>query len=86
MSAESAQAFVERMKSDETFAKRVAAAESKEDRWAMAKAQGYDFTEEEIEAVTSQLSDEELESVGGGASASCVIGGMQCADKRPGGL
>ena len=74
MSAESAQAFMERMKSDEEFAKRVAAAESKEDRWAIVKAEGYDFTEEEVQAAASELSDGDLEGVAAGG----ISGGWGC--------
>lgn len=66
MSAESAQAFVERMKNDEEFAERVADAESKESRWAMVKAEGYDFTEEEVQAAAGKLSDDELGALAGG--------------------
>lgn len=54
------------MKTDEAFAKRVAAAASKEDRWAIAKAEGLDFTDEEIKAAASELSDEDLDVVAGG--------------------
>ena len=74
MSAESAQACVERMKTDEEFAERVRGAESKEDRCAIVKAEGYDFTEEEIKAVSSELSDEELDRVAGGGFNMCPPG------------
>ena len=66
MSMESAQAFVERVKTDEDFAKRVAVAASREERAEIAKAEGFDFTPEELKTVTGELSVEELETVAGG--------------------
>ncbi len=70
MSVESAKAFVERMQSDEAFAKRVAEAESKEDRWVIVKAEGFDFTKDEIEGSTGELSDAELDGV---RAAGCLM-------------
>ena len=66
MTIESAKAFVERVKSDEEFAKRVAGADSREERAEIAKAEGFDFTPEELKTVTGELSAEELEAVAGG--------------------
>ena len=66
MSIESARDFVERVKTDKEFAKRVAGAASREDKVEIAKAEGFDFTPEEIKTVTSKLSVEELEAVAGG--------------------
>jgi len=51
MSVESANAFMERMKRDSDFASRMTEAQSKEDRWEIAKAEGFCFTEEEFTAV-----------------------------------
>ncbi len=66
MSIESAKAFVEKVKNDEEFRIKLGAAENKDERQAMAKAAGFDFTEEEWHIVTSQLSEEELSAVAGG--------------------
>ena len=66
MSIESAKAFVEKVKSDEAFAKRISEASSKEERGEIAKAEGFDFTPEELNNVTSELSVEELDAVAGG--------------------
>ena len=59
MSIESARDFIERVKTDEEFAKRIAGAKSREERADIAKAEGFDFMPEE-------LSDEELDAVAGG--------------------
>jgi len=66
MSIESAQAYVERLSSDEEFARKVAAIETREERAEMARSEGFDFTPEELQKVTTELSDEELDAVAGG--------------------
>ena len=66
MSIESARAFVERVKTDEEFAKRVTGAASREERLEISKSEGFDFTPEELKTVTGELSVEELETVAGG--------------------
>ncbi len=66
MSIESAKAFVEKLKIDEEWRKKLDAVETNEERFAMAKAAGFDFTEDEFRNVTSELDDEELSSVAGG--------------------
>lgn len=68
MSIESAQAFLERLKTDENFAKEVTACTDSEARVALVKAAGFDFTMEEVNEVASELSEEELAGVAGGAS------------------
>ncbi len=65
MSVESAKAFVERLKNDEEWRKKLNAAQSKEERLAMAKAEGFDFTDDEAQNVRSQLSDAELSAISG---------------------
>ncbi len=66
MSVESAKAFLERMKTDEDFHKRVGEVENAAERLAFVKAEGYDFTREEIGSVATELSEEELDKVAGG--------------------
>lgn len=51
MSLESANSFMERMKTDSAFASCMAEAQSKEDRWVLAKAEGFSFTKDELSAV-----------------------------------
>jgi len=48
MSTESAKAFWERVKTDEAFARRVAACKDAQARGELVKAEGYEFTNEEL--------------------------------------
>ena len=71
MSMESAKAFIERMNTDSEFAKRAMEQRGKEQIAAFLKAEGYEFLEEEYEAVSQalgseELSDEQLDAVAGG--------------------
>ncbi len=66
MSIESAKAFLERVKNDEDFRKELEGQASVEERIEFAKAQGFDFTNDEIREVRECLSDEELKEVAGG--------------------
>ena len=68
MSIESAKAFLERVKNDEDFRKELEKKPSVEERIEFAKAQGFDFTTEEIDSLKDELSDEELDAVAGGWS------------------
>jgi predicted ribosomally synthesized peptide with nif11-like leader len=66
MSIESAKAFMERMQTDNDFAKKIIACKD----WATArtilKSEGYDFTWDELPPPPEAISDEELGSVAGG--------------------
>jgi predicted ribosomally synthesized peptide with nif11-like leader len=66
MSEEQAKAFIERMKTDEEFCEKVLAVEGTEGRLALARAEGYDCSAEEIAAEGGKLSEEELDTVVGG--------------------
>ncbi len=66
MSIENAKAFVERMKTDENFRKKVGEKSSPDDRMKFAKESGYDFSKDELEQVKSELSEDELEKIGAG--------------------
>ena len=57
MSAEQAQAFVEKMKTDEAFCARVIAVADVAKRMEMINAEGFDCSAEEIKAVSSGLAD-----------------------------
>lgn len=82
MSVESARAFVERLDTDEEFAKKVAICKSKEERITLAKNEGYDFSVEEVKEALSQLSDDDLENVAGGSfSISQGITPSLCFDR-----
>ena len=71
MSVESAKAYIEKVKTDEEFRNKIAATTDKEERAAILKAEGFDFTEEDVNAISSdELSDEELDKVAGGYGCS----------------
>jgi predicted ribosomally synthesized peptide with nif11-like leader len=55
MSIDSAKAFVERMKTDGEFRKRVAEAESPEVRARILKYEGFDFTDEELDSLRNEV-------------------------------
>lgn len=56
MSLEHAQAFLERMKSDEEFNAAVIRMEDAETMMAFIQRQGYDFTSDELEVASYSLS------------------------------
>lgn len=66
MSLESAKSFMERVRTDEVFAKQVRECEDGDSRMALAIAQGFDFTAQEMEEAKKELSNEELDSIAGG--------------------
>ncbi len=66
MSIESAKAFLERVKNDEDFRKESEGHASVEERMKFAKAQGFDFTKDEIREVRESLSEDELDAVAAG--------------------
>lgn len=69
MSIESAKAFLDRMKTDEEFAKKVIACKNADTRMAYIKNEGFDFTVAEINTVKDELSEEELDLVAGGGDS-----------------
>ena len=66
MSIESAKEFLERVKNDEDFKKEVAEIATAEKRMEFVKTQGFDFKKEELDTITSELDDDELDFVSGG--------------------
>ena len=68
MSIESANAFIERMKNDEEFAKKIMAETTAESRMELARGEGFYFTAEEIGQSSDELMDEELDAVVGGVA------------------
>lgn len=85
MSIESAEAFVERMKTDTDFAKQVIACKDTEARRALVKDAGFDFTVDELKTVMAnpeneELSDAELASVAG---AGCYDDWLECTFLPP---
>lgn len=73
MSVASAKAYVEKIKTDEEFAKKVKACKDADERMAFVKKAGFDFTVEEINSLKGQLSDNELDAVAGGGDIVCDI-------------
>jgi len=72
VSKEAAQAFVEKMKSDEAFRARVMAEEDVEARMALIGAEGFDCSADEIGAL-QELGEAELDAVAaGGWSGDCT--------------
>ncbi|MGE4273574.1 MAG: Nif11-like leader peptide family natural product precursor [Desulfitobacterium sp.] len=70
MSIESAKAFMEKMKTDQDFAKKVMAAKDAEERRVLVKEAGFDFSAEELKDLGDEMSDSELDAVAGGG---CVL-------------
>jgi predicted ribosomally synthesized peptide with nif11-like leader len=68
MSIESAKAFAERITTDEAFRIQLQKASSGKEHQALVQAAGYNFTQEEWKIVMSELSEQQLEAVAGGAS------------------
>lgn len=69
MSIESVKAYLERVRTDKGFADRLARCSTAMESLAFVKAEGFDFTREEFEAVRKELSPEELNTVMGGVDA-----------------
>jgi len=81
MTEETVRAFVERLTTDEEFAKKVADAPSKEERLRIINEAGYALTASDLSALKAalnveELSDEDLEKVAGGAGVSGELSGI----------
>ncbi len=84
MSIESAKLFVERMKTDEDFAKAVTECKDAEARMTFVKTAGFDFTPTEIKTVNEELSDTDLDAIAGGANKPCnTVGGILNPQYQP---
>jgi len=66
MSIEQAKAFIEKMKTDEEFTKRIMAIEDSDARFQAIAEAGFDFTKEELEQVRQNLDEADLEQISGG--------------------
>lgn len=66
MSIESARLFITRMRTDSDFAQKINSCKDFGTRWALIRADGFNFTAEEIHAAEDDLRDDELEQVSGG--------------------
>ena len=84
MSVESAKAYIERVKTDEEFAKKVMECKAVESRMACIRAAGYDFTHDEFKTMSSELTDNELNAVVGGGEIYMNYGDPFCLpDQSP---
>lgn len=66
MSMESAKAYMERMKNDEDFRKKVTECKNNEERKFFVVSEGFDFSVEDIKQASGELSEEELDKLSGG--------------------
>jgi predicted ribosomally synthesized peptide with nif11-like leader len=78
MTTEAATAFAERLKSDEALQAKLAGAADRAERLALAKAEGFDLSADDIGAVKQalgieELSDEDLEKVAGGVGTGTTV-------------
>lgn len=74
MSVESAKTFIEKVKNDEDFKKKLGELKDAEERLEFARAEGFDFTKEELAEAKEEegLTDEELDNVAGGCGHACL--------------
>jgi predicted ribosomally synthesized peptide with nif11-like leader len=63
MSIESAKAFVERMRKDAEFKKKILAAESAAKRQEIIKAAGFDFERMHLDSLVTELTPEERDAL-----------------------
>ena len=73
MSLEQAKKFIKRMKTEEAFRSNIMAVEDVADRQKLAKAEGYEFTEEEIKSASAELSDAAMSSVSAGGNMPILL-------------
>ena len=77
MSLESARACIERIKSDEEFARKIRACNNAGERSEIAMAAGFDFTSADMKAARQELSEADLTAINGG-----TLSGLEGADPR----
>ena len=68
MSYDDAKRLIERLDTDEVFRERILTAKEADARLRLAGAEGYDVTEEEMTSAAAELSDADLDAVGGGSA------------------
>ena len=79
MSEEQLKAFIAKAKDDQTIQEKLKAAKTAEDVIGIAKEHGDEFTTEHM----TQLSEEELEGVAGGAGGLWPPSALTCIDGVP---
>jgi predicted ribosomally synthesized peptide with nif11-like leader len=78
MSLEQAKLFIERLKTDEAFRAKIMAVVDVAERLRLANAEGFDCTEEEINTVSAEVSDADLEGVSAAGEDICICKGAIC--------
>jgi predicted ribosomally synthesized peptide with nif11-like leader len=78
VTTEAATAFAERLKSDEALQAKLAGATDRAERLALAREEGFELSADDVDAVKralgiEELSDEDLERVAGGVSATTSV-------------
>lgn len=71
MSQEQAKQFIERMKTNKAFRKKILAVESVAERLKLARDEGYECTAADLERESERLSDTDLAVMAGGAPSGC---------------
>lgn len=66
MSREAARAFVEKMKQDAAFRKKVLRAENNDERQRLIEDQGFDCSMDEIRELQGEIEGKDLEDIAGG--------------------
>ena len=74
MSEEQLKAFIAKVKDDQSIQEKLKAAKTPDDIIGIAKKHGHEFTQDHM----NQLSEEELESVAGGADIELTCMGGSC--------
>jgi predicted ribosomally synthesized peptide with nif11-like leader len=77
MSIESAKAFIERMQTDNNFAKKIMSCKDFDSARQIILAEGFNFTHDEYKSLYLDMDDEVLESIAGGTGCcsanDCII-------------
>lgn len=73
MSMESAKAFIEKMKTDEDFRNKVNEYKDNENRKAFLMKEGFTFTEKDIKALKTELTEDELQRISAGTTGYCFL-------------
>ena len=77
MSLESAKLYIEKIKTDKEFARKVMECKDAETRAAFVKGAGFDFTINELKEETAELTDSDIEFISGGGSSKCCTPYME---------
>ncbi len=82
MSLDQARAFIDKVKSDQTFHDEIMSMEGLDQRLEHIHKVGFDCTAEEIKQVSEELSEEDLDQVAGGSFWSSAWGFLSSGPKE----